>query len=464
MQKVLTTLCCGALVVGGWMGYASLYKTVTPAGSAVIVPEPVVHLPFDSAVIDKRIANNENAVKIDPGAAMNWSGLCSAYLARSRESDDYTTAIKAEESARHSLKIRKLGNSGAWNKLVSSLLQQHRFKDALIQTEACESEKLSDDTTQQLKADCMIEIGRYDDAGLVVSKHPRAFSDGSGKTIVARLLDIGGKPGDALRLLKEAVAEVDVNGGMASDSVAWFHGRLAQELAKTGHHDEARKEFEFALSIYPRDYKSMAGLARLAFQNGNWQETIDWGNRSDAVAQMADIRALVADAYAKLNQTAKAEEGYNRVAMLVGRPSGQNDGMHEAAPAAGTHAHRLDRQYAVFCADHDRDPVGAYAAALRDFEGRQDIYAYDTLGWVCKETGNLSEAKEAISRALAKGTRDAMLYYHAGVIYAGAGDKAKAAGYLRQALAIDPHFDGIFAPKAEALLRTCDAAGRTALK
>jgi tetratricopeptide (TPR) repeat protein len=157
---------------------------------------------------------------------------------------------------------------------------------------------------------------------------------------------------------------------MASNSVAWFHTRLAMQLAKLGRHEEARSEYNVALSMYPRDYKAMAGLAKLASQEGRWQEAIEWGARSDGVAQMADVRALVGDAYAKVGDSAKAEEQYCRVAELVGRPSGMNDGLHEVTPAAGTHGHRLDRQYAIFCADHDRDPVGAYAAAVRDFEAR----------------------------------------------------------------------------------------------
>jgi tetratricopeptide (TPR) repeat protein len=457
MKGILSAIALSGIAFGGWIGYASL----STSAAAVTGRERVVHAPFDSSIIDLQIRNNERAVSLDPGAALNWSMMSSAYLARSTESDDAVTAVKAEMAARRSIQIRKLGNGSGWNRLVQSLLQEHRFKDALAQCEGDEAAKIADDTTTQLHVDCLIEIGRYDDAGLLISKNPRAFSDASGKTIVARLLDVGGKPGDAIALLRHAASEVDANGGMPSNAVAWFHTRLAMQLAKTGHHAEAETEFRTALAMYPRDYKALAGMARLAAQDGRWHDVVIWGNRSDQVAQMADVRALVADAYAKLSDTKNAEEGYARVAALVGRPSGLTDGLHEVAPNAGTHGHRLDRQYAIFCADHDRDPVGAYAAALRDFDARHDVYAFDTLAWVCLATGNRDEAVKSIDRALVRGTRDPMLLYHAGAIYASAGEKAKAARFLSDALAIDPHFDGIAAPKATTLLQSLQSSQAT---
>jgi len=448
MNKLFPIFVSVGLIAGGWMGYAEYYASLTNETGRV----PVVHLPFDSNVIDLQIGNNERAVQRDPYSALGWSMMCSAYMDRSRESDDLATAVKAEAAARRSLEIRKLGNVGALNKLVQTLLQQHRFKDALAECQKAFERQIYSDDTVVLHVECLIELGRYDEAGVLVTKNPRAFSDGSSKTVVARLLDIGGKPDEALKVYRLVVREVDENGGMPSNAVAWFHTRLAMQLAKLGKHDEARTEFNVALRMYPRDYKSMAGLAKLASQDGQWQEAIDWGNRSDQVAQMADVRALVGDAYAMLGNATKAEEQYTRVAELVGRPSGMNDGLHEVTPAAGTHGHRLDRQYAIFCADHGKDAIGAYAAAVRDFEARKDVYSYDTLAWVCFKNGSTDEAKKAIDLALIHGTRDPMLWYHAGEIYSAIGEQDIAMNYLQDALEMDPHFDGIAAPKTTQLL------------
>ena len=444
MKKLPIALFSVATIVTGWIAFAGWYGSKAYAVGRV----PVVHLPFDSSSIYLQIRNNERAVKQDPKSALGLSLLSSAYLDRSRESDDTVTAVKAEIAARRSLEIRKLGNIGARNKLVQSLLQQHRFKDALKECQIAENIGVFSDDTTVLKAECLIELGQYDDAKKLFARTPRAFKDGSAKSVVARLLDIEGKPLEALAILRSVTAEVEMNGGMPSNAVAWFHTRLAMQLAKLGHHTEGKAEYLKALKLYPRNYKAMAGLAKIASQDGHWREVIEWGIQSDKIAQMADVRALVGDAYAMLGDPGKAEAQYAGVAALVGRPSGMNDGMHEVTSAAGLHGHRLDRQYAIFCADHDRDLAGAYAAAIRDFEARKDIYAYDTLAWVCYKKGDRDEAIKAIRIALGRGTRDPMLWFHAGEIFLNSGDRKHGINCLRKSLEIDPHFDGVAAGMA----------------
>lgn len=448
MKPLPFTLFGSALLLSTWAGYGLLYRRAYSS----MTRERVVHLSYDSKRIDAQIRVSEHAVQLDPKGALGWSMLSSDYMARSRESDDLATAVKAEKAARQSLRLRTLGNVGAYNKLAQSLLQQHRFKDALSVSESAIRVLFSDDQTIRVRAETLIELGRYTEAAKQISMEPRAFQDASGQTIRARLLDIEGHPEEALSLLRTAAASADDAPAMSSDGTAWFHARVAAQLAKMGRHPESRAEYEAALSLYPRDYKAMAGLAKLAYQGGNWQEAISWGIRSDAIAQMADVRSLVGDAYEMSGDLTKAEEQYAKVAALVGRPSGMNDGLHEVAPGAGTHGHRLDRQYALYCADHQRDSEGAYAAALRDFDSRQDIYAFDTLGWVCYHSGKLDEAKIALDKAMKLGTRDPMLFYHAGAIYIALGQNAKGAQFLSEALAIDPSFDPVAAPKAAQLL------------
>jgi hypothetical protein len=45
-------------------------------------------------------------------------------------------------------------------------------------------------------------------------------------------------------------------------------------------------------------------------------------------------------------------------------------------------------------------------------------------------------------------TRDARMLYHAGMIAAATGDRARARTLLGQSLAVNPHFDAIDAPRA----------------
>ena len=86
--------------------------------------------------------------------------------------------------------------------------------------------------------------------------------------------------------------------------------------------------------------------------------------------------------------------------------------------------------------------------ARKELEVRQDIYSWDVLAWSLYKNGKFQEAADAISHALSQGTRDAQLFFHAGMIYERVGDSAKARGYLQQALATNAHFSILYSEKA----------------
>jgi hypothetical protein len=67
-----------------------------------------------------------------------------------------------------------------------------------------------------------------------------------------------------------------------------------------------------------------------------------------------------------------------------------------------------------------------------------------------------------MTAALGLGTRDARLFYHAGMIELALGDAETAAGYLRLALATNPHFHPRHVEDARRTLETLNprAGGR----
>ena len=79
---------------------------------------------------------------------------------------------------------------------------------------------------------------------------------------------------------------------------------------------------------------------------------------------------------------------------------------------------RYNRQLALFYADHDQKPDEAFTDAYREYQDRRDIYGADALAWTALKAHKLGEAQEAISAALRLSTRDAKLYYHAGMVAA----------------------------------------------
>ena len=74
-------------------------------------------------------------------------------------------------------------------------------------------------------------------------------------------------------------------------------------------------------------------------------------------------------------------------------------------------------------------------------DGASAIYGADAVAWTALKAGKIEEAQAAIKEALRLGTRDAKLFYHAGMIARAASDKAAAKDYLKRALSLNPQFD-----------------------
>jgi Flp pilus assembly protein TadD len=85
---------------------------------------------------------------------------------------------------------------------------------------------------------------------------------------------------------------------------------------------------------------------------------------------------------------------------------------------------------------------------------RRDVYAHDLLAWALLKNGRPEEARAAIVEALAPGTQDARLFFHAGMIHAALGERAQAREYLTRALATNPGFHVLHGEVAERTLAT----------
>jgi tetratricopeptide (TPR) repeat protein len=78
--------------------------------------------------------------------------------------------------------------------------------------------------------------------------------------------------------------------------------------------------------------------------------------------------------------------------------------------------------------------------ARAEHEVRKDVYGHDVLAWTLYKSGRSQESLAPMEKALELGTRDAKLFFHAGMIHRAAGNTARAREYLARALATNPHF------------------------
>ncbi len=414
-----------------------------PSRRPVAERPTIARAPYDPHRTRQLVAFFAQRVREDRKDWLSLSVLSGHYLELCRETGDIGDAVRGEASARQSLALFSRANDAARSQLAMSLLTQHRFSEALTEITPTlrPGMKAPPETSPQarlLRAEIAIEMGDYDAAAGAMAALGHEQTGPNGCALRARMLEINGQPERALDAMLHAARLADAGIDMPPASAAWYHMRIGNILADLGRADDAQRAYQDALAIFPQDYRTLTSLTRLAAGRADWQSALAWGKRSAAIVPTPEVVALIGDAYSALGMSREAGEQYALV-----------DTIAELARAQGS---IYDRQQALFCADHNRNLDAALALARRELRIRHDIYAYDTLAWVCCRKGLLSEAHTAMARAIARGTHDARLYYHAGNLALAQGDTALAKADLYKALRMNPYFLPFAPQRARRLL------------
>lgn len=453
-----------ALYLLAMIAIVTMVVRTIPQASASTRSVVVAHRPYDPAFARSEVQFHLDRVKRDPKGAIGWRQLASAYLAAGRETDSAELAVKAEAAALNSLKIRSSRNAAAAVILSEALLEQHRFGDAL---EACQrSLKIEpgNDFAERTLADIYFEIGRYDDARQLLGNHPEWSNDPSGLMLVARQAELTGHPDVALANLNTAVTMASSQQNLPASTVSWFHTKLGDALARNGQMMKADASYSKALELYPASWKALAGVTRLKAMLGDYRGVLSYGEKLISIAPMTDVVGQMEDACVALGDL----DGAKKYATMVFK-------MNETTILAGTdpksdldesRGHTHDRMFSVYLADHKLMLPLAQHAATHDLANRKDVYAYDTYAWATYQRAiaettvgtttdmdyRIIEAKQCIDEALALGTNDSKILFHAGMIELSLGDKVAAKKHLQQALDINPSFNLAQAAEAKAAL------------
>ncbi len=374
------------------------------------------------------VAFHEARIKSDPGGAIGFAMLSEAYLARARETDSNRDAELAEAAARRSLEIRARRNSRAAMRLAQSLLEQHRFSDALKAAE--QAVELGGGATSALllTADILLELGRYAEFKKLLAKLPASDEDPATASVMARWHLVTGENERARSLLEFAAQQVSRKHGIDEATKAWYWTKAGDVCLRVGNPDRAQVHFDRALSVFPQDYRAMAGLAGIAYEKRDWLQAEKWAERALKVTKMTNLMGQLAHTKRHLG---KQNEAVDIEKQIDEKNSAAREGftVAHARSSKSRPSHTHDRLYALVLADQLRDLRLAHHIAEEDLLIRQDIYAYDTFAWttylyykhtpksVTREGDELLfEAKRAMDKALALGNREPELLAHASAI------------------------------------------------
>jgi tetratricopeptide (TPR) repeat protein len=360
--------------------------------------------------------------------------LAEQYLQRYRETGDIEDVVRARNMAERSLAVQPR-NVAAIAELASVLLTLHRFREALGYAERLVAYDPSSPEFLALKANLEMELGEYERAGTTLS---RIQSDKrqtvQALTSLARLDELTGHLGRARALLANATAQADAIGDAQAQSRAWYHFRAGELAFKAGDNEAAIEDEQVALAIMPTFNLALKDLAKFELANGNARQALDAAVRGAQVTPFPETLGYEADAQAALGDQ---------------RAAAATRDLIFAIERIGNAYHVNDRLLAVYYADHRLRRTDALAIARREAAARGDeIYAQDTLGWAAAEDNHWAEARRALTQATRYETEDPSLQYHAAIVALHFGRTVEAKRRLEDALALNPHFDPVFADDA----------------
>jgi Flp pilus assembly protein TadD len=286
---------------------------------------------------------------------------------------------------------------------AQALLQQVDFAAALEEAKAVNRAWPDDVSTYQLMAAAQLELGDYADAekqlqwmlDLRLGK-----ADASGWLLVARFREVTGDIDGAIEAVNLAYARLTPGQEREQRTLAAYAGKLHLAAGRLELAERALQP-----SVMSPDAASLETLVRLRLAQGR---------REDALR--------IADELTKIS-------GHPRYLYLRAEVSGEDSAyaaFERAARQVSAQPDNANRELALYYAGRGKQPARAIEIARRESLRRHDVFTLDSLALTLFAGGQADEARAAMKRALASGTRDATILEHAAMLAAQPGPRPTA--------------------------------------
>jgi len=424
----------GALVRPAGPSTAQPLTPVTVNGPVTAPDAPVMTAPGSLAQIDHAIAAWTQNLATNDRDFLSAADLGLLYEARARLSGDIGDYARAQDAVDRSLAIvpTQIDVLAEHARLA---LATHDFGRALSEARSLDRTAPNQPAILAIIADAQLELGDVDTAAATYDRIQEVATSPAITARLARVAFLRGDPGGAVRIAEAAQAGA-VAAGIEGPSLSWYAYVAGTMQLAAGSPEAAATWFDKALEAWPQSFLALAGRARAAAALGKVDDAIVGYRAAIAVAPQPDALTALGDLLSLRGDDSAAQRQYDTVLAI--------------AKLQGSGGLIFNRQLVLFDVNHGRDLPAALALADQELAGRHDIYGYDARAWALLANGRAADADAAMARALALGTRDAMLLYHAGEIARELGDTSRARDLLTQALAIRGALDPLAARRAQA--------------
>ncbi len=384
----------------------------------------------------------------DPDDFFNYDHLGVAYIQKARETGDVTYYNLAAKVLEKSLDLESTHPeaSPATKHLATVYYAEHRFTESLALAQKGIDLNPRDITPYALIGDARSEMGEYENAWTAY-RHLQNSADAQSATSAVQYLEqsresvqsfLTGDTKAAIGHMLRA-ADISVESRMARESIAWSQFTLGEYYFQSGELANAKAAYNDALKTYPDYHRALVGLAKVHSAEGHLGEAIELYKKAISEIPLPAYAAALGDVYTKAGNTVAAKKQFDLV-EYIGRLNAFNQTVY-------------NRELAVFYADHDIHLQQSLELARKEFDVRHDIYTWDALAWALYKNSQPEQAALAIKEALHLETKDALLLFHAGMIYERVGDAEKAKDYLQRAIAVNPQFHLFYADLARTTLQ-----------
>jgi tetratricopeptide (TPR) repeat protein len=357
---------------------------------------------------DREISQLQQRIRDGRNIELWLERLGWAFVAKARESFDPGFYKLAEQCA---LSIEKRDPQSHEAMLLQAHVLQnlHRFN---------ESEALARRLVQQrglsfdygLLGDALMEQGRLNDA---VEAYQRMMNLRPDLRAYARAAHMRWLKGDLPGAIEAMQFAVGAASPQDAESAAWVNTRLVYYLFQAGRLEEAGQRCAFALSLQANYPPALLLKGRILLAKDESREAVDPLQNAARLNPLPEYQWVLAEA---LRAAGREEEASGIEAQL--RQHG----------ASGD-----PRTLALFLSTRHESPETALQLARTELDSRSDVFTHDALAWSLAAANKLGEAHSEMQRALAEGTEDGRLFFHAAVIASKTGHTADTDRWLRKA-------------------------------
>lgn len=304
----------------------------------------------------------------------------------------------------------------------SLALSRHRFEEALDLGERALEAAPGNETAYGVLVDALNELGRYDEALDATQAMADVRPGLAALSRVSFARELRGDLDGAIEAMTQATTAGAATGG---ENLAFVQALLGNLLLTRGDVRQAERQYELALTTFPELPAAEAGRARLLVAQGRYDEA------ADVLAGLVERQPLIEYAIAHgdaLTAAGRTDEAADAYAVV--------DGIAALQEANGV---EVDVDLALFSAEQDPGDE-AVARARRGLEQRPSIIGHDALAWNLLRNGEVDEARDEAAEALATGSEDPSIRFHAAAIAYAAGAEDEAREHLEIVLSGNPRF------------------------